>query len=511
MSGEIGGTMTGQEKRRGGRPRSGTLEFRRGRWFGRLTITVDGENIRRWFDLGTDSKPVARRKLARLAKEHAGGAPLPSPEEVKAPETVDSFAEAWLGSRQRRGVAVAAHERAIYEHVWKPAIGALALGNVRSAAIREVVEACADGSILPKQRRHQRTAPKRYSRQSVSHIRAVAFRLFDAAWRDELVAENPVARVSVPDMETQTKVRAVLTDAELAALVSHPDVDAEIKLLVLLSRTIGGVRAGDLNTLDWTAFSPRFETCTFVRRKTRKKRPAPVTFEVPAAVRPFLDAWWRRHGSPEAGPVFPVRRGKRAGEAKKRSNMSYADRLRRELIRAGVTRRELHEETATTLPVDFHSTRRAYGQSLARAGLNEQAAMDLTGHSDSKVHRRYLENVSVRVLPSPAVPALDPSVAVFVANRPRSGTKPKRPDQQSSNFSGAGHEARTRDPELGNATRAGASRSFGAEPSHPPPSLQPHATGRNRSEGQSAEDDWSPAEWALAFNARTELGTFELN
>jgi hypothetical protein len=51
-----------------------------------------------------------------------------------------------------------------------------------------------------------------------------------------------------------------------------------------------------------------------------------------------------------------------------RSNMSYAERLRRELVAAGVDRYELPHETATTLPVDFHSTRRAYATALVRSG-----------------------------------------------------------------------------------------------------------------------------------------------
>jgi len=235
----------------------------------------------------------------------------------------------------------------------------------------------------------------------------------------------PRLQVRVPEIEETKKARAVLTDAELGALVSHPDVDAEIKLVVLLSRTIGGLRAGDLNGMDWTAFSPDFETCSFVRRKTRKKNPLPQTLEVPAPVRAFVAAWWERQGRPVAGPVFPVRKGKRAGGFKKHSSMSYADRLRRELLRAGVDRRELHTETATTLPVDFHSTRRAYATALARVGVNDQTAMALTSHSDPKVHQRYVELASIRSMPAAAVPYLAPGVAVLVANhfRPKRGAK----------------------------------------------------------------------------------------
>jgi integrase len=223
-------------------------------------------------------------------------------------------------------------------------------------------------------------------------------------------------------------------------------------VLVLLSRTIGGLRAGDLNALDWTAFGPDFATCTLVRRKTRKKKPAPTTFEVPSLVRPFLVAWHERHDFPITGPVFPVRRGPRAGEAKKRSNMSYADRLRRELTKAGISRYELHNETSTTRPVDFHSTRRAYSQALGRANVNEQTAMLLTGHADSKTHRRYLESVAVRQLPEAAVPPICIAHADSLLRK-------------SPNY-GAGHEIRTRDPKLGklkNCT-AGARRILGIEP-----------------------------------------------
>ena len=391
-------------------------------------MTVDGESVRKWFGLGTDNKAVARRKRDRLVAEQALAATLLPPGAAVLPEKVDDFAKGWVEGRRARGIASAEYQAGFYARVWSPAIGQLELGAVRAAHVRAVLNEAAIGKLLPKQRKGRRDAPKPYSRQSLSHMRATAFRLFDAAWRDELIPENPVARVRVPDVNETKKPRAVLTDAELGALVSHADVDAEIKLLVLLSRTIGGLRAGDLNIMDWTAFSPGFGTCSFVRRKTRKKNPLPQTLEVPDGVRAFVAVWWERQGRPDAGPVFPVRKGKRAGGFKKHSSMSYADRLRRELLRAGVTRHELHTETATTLPVDFHSTRRAYATALARVGVNDQTAMVLTGHSDPKVHQRYVEQASIRALPAGAVPYLAPGVAQLVANRfrPKPGAKPEQ-------------------------------------------------------------------------------------
>ena len=50
----------------------------------------------------------------------------------------------------------------------------------------------------------------------------------------------------------------------------------------------------------------------------------------------------------------------------------------------------LYFETATTLPVDFHSFRRAFNTALADAGVNVHRARHLAGHSDAKTHMRYV-------------------------------------------------------------------------------------------------------------------------
>jgi integrase len=427
-------------KHAGGRPRKGSLEFRGKTWHARLTVTVEGESLRKWFDLGTDNKAVARRKLAKLVAEVAKGQ-APAPEQVRAIETANAYAEPWLAAREKRGLPSAENERRYWQHVWRPAIGHLSLAAVTSSHIQCVLDDAASGEIVGLR-------GGRYSRESISHLRATVLRVLEAAWRESIVAENVAKRTVVPDLDEERLPRAVLTDDEIGALVRHPHVDGELKLLVLLSRTIGGMRTGDLNRLQWTAFDPEFTTCTFVRRKTRKKKPAPVSLVVPASVRPFIKAWWHASSAPEGGPVFPARRGARAGQEKLSSKQSYALRLRANLRVAfgldvwdvetgrftpapGRTlsprERELLDGSSTVRPVDFHSTRRAYASALARAGTNEQTAMALTGHSDSKVHRLYLEAANIRALPAGAVPLLEESAASLVANdnRPKREAKPK--------------------------------------------------------------------------------------
>jgi hypothetical protein len=220
-----------------------------------------------------------------------------------------------------------------------------------------------------------------------------------------------------------------------------------------------GMRTGDLHTWDWTMIDRvAFEQCTIPRAKTR----APQVLAIPAALAPFLRAWWERAGKPESGPVFPARVGKRAG-LPKRPDTSYAERLRRALFRAGVMRMRpvqvpatrpgtrtdlgksaegtqiapnpgdpLYFETATTLPVDFHSFRRAFNTALAGAGINVQRAMHLAGHSDAKTHMRYVMHApAMRVIPAEALPQLPVSAEPFVSRstvlRHRSWRRPPQP------------------------------------------------------------------------------------
>jgi hypothetical protein len=81
--------------------------------------------------------------------------------------------------------------------------------------------------------------------------------------------------------------------------------------------------------------------------------------------------------------------------------------------------------------------------------VNEQTAMRLTGRSDSKVHQRYQDALSVLALPSAAVPDHAPeAVALFAAsqNRTRRGAKPAGPSLRTGMFSGAGEGIRASAP-----------------------------------------------------------------
>jgi integrase len=393
-----------------------------GLWRARVTkARADGSTTRPLYSLGTTDKALARRKLARLvAAVERGDDVLDAADTANAPERVKDYAEAWLAKREAQGVGMAHKERRNLELHALDVIGRLPLCDVRPSHVRGILDDALAGGLR---------------RNSLAHIRGVLHRLFRAALEDELIEHNPVAAVRTPKTREVRKERAILTDDEFSRFVSCDAVDLELRMLALIARCEGGMRTGDLNNWDWSMIDrARFAECFIPRAKTR----TPQRLSIPDVLAPFVRAWWERAGKPESGPVFPVTRGKRAGEARSPLGLSFAKRLRRDLFRARVYRMApievpatsrgtrtdrgkfakgtklapsprdpLYHETATTLPVDFHSFRRAFNTALAEAGVNVQHAMHLASHSDPKVHARYVMSTrAMRTTPDAALPRL---------------------------------------------------------------------------------------------------------
>ena len=442
------------------RARTGTLvaPAADGIWRARVTKThADGSTTRPLYSLGTTDKALARRKLARLATlVEAGADVLDAAEAANTPEHVREYAEAWLAKREAQAVVMAPKERGNLERHVLPNIGHLPLCDVRPSHVRAILEGVASKTYVAG---NVDQVPKRYRRETVNKVRGVMHRLFRSAQEDDLIEHNPVTPVRAPRTREVTKERTILTDDEFTRFVACAAVDLELRMLSLVARCEGGMRTSDLHNWDWTMIDcVEFVQCTIPRSKTL----APQLLAIPPELAPFLRAWWERADRPASGPVFPARIGKRAGQQKRPDN-SYADRLRRALFIAGVVRLPpvevpairpgmrtdlgkvaegtklapnpgdpLYYETSTTLPVDFHSFRRAFNTALAGAGVNVQQAMHLAGHSDAKTHMRYVMHVpSMRAVPPAALPRLPGSTAGFVTARDDS----PRPRQKTSMIS----------------------------------------------------------------------------
>jgi integrase len=404
------------------RQRTGSLELRNGVWHVRVTVGKGDDKHREWYDLGTTDKALAVRKAARLVADiEAGKVPELVEGTGPASEKVDDYAQAYFDRREAQKVEMLRDEKMYYRTRIQEKIGGMYLCDVRPAHVRAILDDAIEAGL---------------KRLTIVAIRSLVHRIFKAAWLAELIESNPVDRVEVPKVREVVKKRVLLTDDEFARFMAHPDVDLEIKLMGLAARTLGGMRASDLVRWDWTMIQTAdFAAVLIPRSKTNK----PVPLEVPEMVRPFLKLRWRERGKPESGPVFPVEKGRRAGEARKVRGTSFAERLRRNLFKAGIVRAKpvevpyvrpgtrtdlgrkspvatrlapnphdpLYNETDATMPTDFPSVRRAFSTGLARAGVNVQQAMHLAGHSDPHVHMRYVQNTeAMGRVPAAALPAL---------------------------------------------------------------------------------------------------------
>jgi integrase len=406
------------------KPRSGCLVWAKSGWRAKVTLTLDGETVRKVYKLGTLDRQVAEKKLARLLDE---ANPPPDPATVAAAaltfkEAADMAHEQWkaegLGEADGRRDRLDLHAMA--------QLGPMPVAELRGTHVRNVLEAA---------RR------KGLSRGSIVHVKNAIAAVLDPLWRSELLAENVVRRVKTPKSHVDKRERATLTDDELGRYLAwtHPHEGyregvLQRQTMAAVSRCFGGLRTGDLHAITWEQLDVeggfRFGTAP------REKTDTPQLLEIPAMLRPVLHDWWQAHGFQRSGLVFPCLRGERAGQQK--GHVTHAKALRSDLRRCfglevwqgkGWTvarkpeqytarERDLFTDTATSRRVDFHSFRRAFNTALADAGVNVQIAMRLAGHTNAATHMRYvMKGATMRIMPPAALPQLG---------------APKVPDQDDS-------------------------------------------------------------------------------
>jgi len=415
---------------RGGRPRTGGLLLKNGQYYARFRTEVDGETIRVVRALGTESRAVAKAKLARLLT-----AELPV-ERASEGETFEQaavrVADAMVATGSR---SWAENLSRLREHVF-PALGAMPVEAIKARHISDVLE----GIRIKDRRSGGEVMP---ARGTLKRLLTTVSVVLDDLWRKEQLPENVARRVKVPKATQRVTERAVLTDTELACYLDwqHPEESCRMGVLErqtmsCIARLFGGVRTSDLHQMAWDSLDStngRFEWGYAPRSKTSR----PQRLLIDEMLRPIIRRWWEANGSPLDGLVFPALRDgeySKAGEGEKHQ-VSHAKAFRRDLRRAfGIDRfervsvkrkngrdmdtlcwvesrkptpreRELLHGTRNTLPVDFHSWRRAYCQALADAGVNSQLAKSLAGHSTEAAHERYLRSSEkARALPEQARP-----------------------------------------------------------------------------------------------------------
>jgi len=355
-------------------------------WHGWLV--VDGIRVRKHIALGTNMVPVARGKAEQIRVGER-------PAEPVAAKAVETFAEA-----TQRIVATQRlkHRDERLRRVGKwafPHLGHLRVDTISPSHLDEVLEAMV-------------AAGK--SRSTIKHVLDDCSTVLKRLWRDGVLKENPRAKVELPsDAKVDRRPRTVPTDHELAKVVSCARVDKELRVAIVFGRDGGGQRTSDLlagrweyvDTLQW-----------LTARIHRPKTDSWSTLALPQHVARALESWWHDLGCPPDGPIFPVRSGKREGEAKARGN-TWSKRLRRAFQLAGVKRTlpdgrcALQVDTATSRRADFHSLRRRAVIQGHAAGVPVGSMMDLMGHTDMPTHMGYRRSSEVLEAPAGALANFD--------------------------------------------------------------------------------------------------------
>jgi integrase len=409
--------------------------------------------------LGTTDEALAKLQMKKLVDGlEAGADPFEVARAIGSTTTVRAFAEAWNEKRKVRGIGAASDEWRNLELHALAHLGHLPIRDVKTKHVEHVLGHLAS---KPNVRPKRDGATSTYGRESVRHVRGALLRLFDAAWREELIDANPAAHARMPEIREVRKQRVILHDAEFLKFLSSAEADLELRMASLAARCEGGMRTCELLRWDWAMIDlVDFAECRILRAaKNEQKTSEAQALVIPPVLRPFVRTWWERSGSPATGPVFPARSGENRGRFKSDRGNSYARRLRKALFIAGVWRMlpvevpatgpgvrtdlgrkavgtkpapnpldPLYFETATTLPVDFHSFRRAFNTALAEAGVNVQTAMSLAAHSDPQTHMRYVMRTrAMRTIPDAALPVLPPELPIESAKRGDRAVESSRP------------------------------------------------------------------------------------
>jgi len=391
------------------RERTGELRLRErdGMYMGR--VRSDNGARTEWRELWTKDPYAASERLARWVE--TGEAPSSAPKETFTSAAVRHIRKMDARPGQRRN-GVKNRQQRLADYV-VPLIGAMPVGEITTADVARVLDAMA--------RRNK-------ARGTIHHCLCDMSRVFAMLRREGAIRENPASRVGIPDEAVEDdRLPIILTEDELLRF-RRRGFDKELDMMVLFVTDLAGHRTSDLHAACWDDCDTKhFRTITVRRPKTTDKRGRElrerrsierhqaggrratrayerVLHKITPTVREPLMAWWRKQGCPVTGPIFPVRKGPRAGQFKG-DNISYAKAFRDALWEEGIVRPlpgfdtavgeerrkfcALQVDTETTRAVDFHSLRRFFATALANAGVSEQDAMDLTGHSVASTHARY--------------------------------------------------------------------------------------------------------------------------
>ncbi len=219
----------------------------------------------------------------------------------------------------------------------------------------------------------QRPATRRHYAQLIHRVLSLA------AWPCEIIPANPLPKRFMPRVGDPPDY-SYLYPEEDRKLLGHVEIPVRDRLFFgMLTRE--GLRSSEAQALVWAEIDLDEGTLSLDQNKTDDARAWVLDAGVVRALRK-----WRKRFHPDAGPDDLVFRDEHG--APMELNM-LARTLRRALLQAGVTRKELHTSGTNRSRLRAHDLRGTFITLALANGKTEAWVMDRTGHQTSDMLARY--------------------------------------------------------------------------------------------------------------------------
>ncbi|AUX33194.1 uncharacterized protein SOCE836_053480 [Sorangium cellulosum] len=362
--------------------RTGTFEFRSGRWWARPTLADGSRGARVPLPKGA-TEEQAREKAKALSElaQRKGTTKAGSPAGAEQPKgpTVAEWGEAWLDERERRGLASVRTDRGRWAKWIEPQLGALHMVAVTTEDLERLVqrldEAVRGGELAWKTARN---------------VWGLASKAFDDAARSKTLElrvrkDNPAEKVRPPD-EGPARGKQFIYPSEFLSLMACERVPVRWRRLVAVQIYLY-CRAGELEALHVDDVDLAHRTIHIHRavdrdhggamKETKTNNPRRIPIE--PNIMPLLEAL-----------VAEARAAGRALLVEMPALCDLAARLRKYLLWAGVERAELYKTTPTSKQITWHDLRATAATWLAIRGEAPQVVMARCGHENMETTMGYI-------------------------------------------------------------------------------------------------------------------------
>ena len=312
---------------------------------------------------GRATEGQIRRTLSAL-NERLTGQPLAS-------ATLRDFATQWLGRKRSEvnHLSYSAYKNTVAEFLGAlPSKSGLGLQYVTSSDIAGYRDQC---------------SAKTTARTANNKLKIVRT-LFQSAWRDGVVQENPATKVQI--LKTEDAIRRPFSLPELKRLLAVANEEWQGMILVGLYT---GQRLKDVATLTWANVDLNQKEIALTSSKTSRRVIVPIA-------KPLMGYLLKCEISDDPGaPLFSTANTfvEKDGDVG-RVSQGFYDLM----VSAGLAKKRLGKDKASGVgrsgrrhrsELTFHCLRHTATSLLKNAGVSEAVAMDIIGHDSTAMSQHY--------------------------------------------------------------------------------------------------------------------------